>query len=511
MSLAQRVIEAAQKLSNSDRKVIGAANASIAVLKNMLNNPNLSPEKKKQLKDSIGKFQDRKKSIRAKYKNKNESAVDLKKELLKYAKEDVGIAKKEGAMSVADTKRGVLSISYNKESNTFDVSAHSLGKMATDVLKNAPEKEVIDLLVNSYQVVEESYSEHIHELHDKAEKIEGIKELIKKWETSLKNAEEKLKKAREGDHSSIDFWFDRVKMYHEEIKNEKEFLAKVQKMDDDGPSKKNESAEDPLVKKYSIRFESQLYGATEPEFQKFVDSLKLDKLDPEQAKNQKEALKKAWELLNEDDSEKAAGCDNYDDSSDTCQDISESAKDGIFKLYGKTYKTKVFKSDDEANKFLEDNEEYGVIGTKGEDGTDSYEVHVALTDDIGESLKLTKKISTVAESISEASELTLDSFKKQLKKWFDYCEKNKLDIQVRGQWIDNVASLTPLDYKIEWDGNYVDWDKLKQILTNEGSSTYRLEGTDADYEPQLILYATFKNGKLTETDAEDGDEKDLKI
>ena len=72
---------------------------------------------------------------------------------------------------------------------------------------------------------------------------------------------------------------------------------------------------------------------------------------------------------------------------------------GSYKLNGKTYKTKTFKSDKEANAFMKKNKEWGVIGVEGSMDYDKklkrsytvfgkentpYTVHVAKKTDLGE-------------------------------------------------------------------------------------------------------------------------------
>lgn len=60
-------------------------------------------------------------------------------------------------------------------------------------------------------------------------------------------------------------------------------------------------SDDALVRQYAIRYESELYGATEDEFNRFLKSkrLGLDKLPSEEAERLRDILRLAWERLKE--------------------------------------------------------------------------------------------------------------------------------------------------------------------------------------------------------------------
>jgi len=75
------------------------------------------------------------------------------------------------------------------------------------------------------------------------------------------------------------------------------------------------------------------------------------------------------------------------------EDSQEQVSEAVFQLFGKEYKTKVFKSIKDTNDFLEKHSDWGVIGEKGKEGDKGYEVHVAKNSDKGTKIKKVKNES----------------------------------------------------------------------------------------------------------------------
>ena len=70
---------------------------------------------------------------------------------------------------------------------------------------------------------------------DKAEKISKAKEQLSKWETSLKNAQEKLADSKKSGTTGVkdaEFWTDRVQVYTDEVKASKDFIAHLEKQEE---------------------------------------------------------------------------------------------------------------------------------------------------------------------------------------------------------------------------------------------------------------------------------------
>lgn len=70
-------------------------------------------------------------------------------------------------------------------------------------------------------------------------------------------------------------------------------------------------------------------------------------------------------------------------SSDSDEELDEAE---TVEVDGRKYKVKLFKSDDDTNKFLEKNKDWGVIKAEGKDGDEGYTVYVAKLSDKGEKI-----------------------------------------------------------------------------------------------------------------------------
>jgi hypothetical protein len=73
----------------------------------------------------------------------------LKTALVKFANQDLAIARKEGSMAIVDTKLGAMFISYNKQDRTYAIRA---GNAVSDVIVN--KAMAVKMIVYAYKVEE---------------------------------------------------------------------------------------------------------------------------------------------------------------------------------------------------------------------------------------------------------------------------------------------------------------------------------------------------------------------
>jgi hypothetical protein len=83
----------------------------------------------------------------------NTQQEQIEKKLLSYAKQDMTIARKHGQMSIADTKQGLLDLSYNGTEKVYTLMAQG-GK----VLATGKAKVIAAALAGLYTVVIEGVS-----------------------------------------------------------------------------------------------------------------------------------------------------------------------------------------------------------------------------------------------------------------------------------------------------------------------------------------------------------------
>lgn len=81
---------------------------------------------------------------------KNLSATEIQSLLVKYAKADVGLAKRRGAMAITDTKRGNVELTYNHETNTF--TAANFNHLDIVYKSEVSAKEMIEFVAGIYIV-----------------------------------------------------------------------------------------------------------------------------------------------------------------------------------------------------------------------------------------------------------------------------------------------------------------------------------------------------------------------
>jgi len=75
---------------------------------------------------------------------------NLKNELVKIAKEDIKIARYQGSVMITDTKYGTVELVHFTENKLF--SMYKVGS-GDSIVERYTAKEMIDMLCNTYQVV----------------------------------------------------------------------------------------------------------------------------------------------------------------------------------------------------------------------------------------------------------------------------------------------------------------------------------------------------------------------
>jgi len=78
----------------------------------------------------------------------------LKKQLLKFAQEDLDLAKKQGEITIAEGKFGLMTLSYNSSLDEYQIDTPSKGWIIT-----GPGSEIVKTLANSYNVVHDTMIE----------------------------------------------------------------------------------------------------------------------------------------------------------------------------------------------------------------------------------------------------------------------------------------------------------------------------------------------------------------
>lgn len=73
---------------------------------------------------------------------------EIKKALTEYATEDTNIAKENGSMAITGTKIGVITLNFN---NGWFIA---LNNMAVELTGTCTQQEMIDWLIDQYEVVE---------------------------------------------------------------------------------------------------------------------------------------------------------------------------------------------------------------------------------------------------------------------------------------------------------------------------------------------------------------------
>ena len=78
----------------------------------------------------------------------------LKKQLLKFAQEDLDLAKKQGEIGITDGKFGPMFLRYNGNTDEYQLEIITKGWIIT-----GPGSEIVKTLANSYNVVHDTMIE----------------------------------------------------------------------------------------------------------------------------------------------------------------------------------------------------------------------------------------------------------------------------------------------------------------------------------------------------------------